>query len=698
MIRIGKSGAAWVVSRDGTLLYNPVAGLAGKPVAATFKGSGSINDLFASMLLGREGFTTYAADRIGDRPVAPGTRYAVYMPIQIGNTFWSVAVTSSEEELLASLNSFRNRLALMVGLVFVGGVLLSFAVARAWLVIREAEERRKADEALRESEARHRKILHTAMFGFWIVDLEGRLLEVNEAYGRMSGYGTGELIGMRTSELEDAGTAEGMSAHLQEILSGGESRFQTRHRRKDGSFFDVDVSTQYQPEQGGRVVAFLRDITARKRAEEVREAAYRISAAAESTGSLGEFFELAHEIVSTLVPAKNFYIALLDREACTLDFPYFVDEVDPRPAPRPLGRGLTEYVIRTGEPLLATPELFADLVERGEVEPLGAPSVDWLGAPLNVSGSTIGAVVVQTYTEGVRFTVSDREFLSFITSQLAMLVERKRTEAEVRQVLARNRELIEELDQRVKERTAQLTEANVELEAYSYSVAHELRSPLRAIDGFSARIARGYDERLDEEGRRLLGQVRRNAQRMGQLIDDLLALSNVGRTGLTFRAVEMSKAANEAFAHVLPDPASATRISLSVGELPEAWGDAALLRQVWVNLLSNAVKFSAGREIPEIRVAGSVEGGETVYRVSDNGVGFDEKYVEKLFGVFLRLHSMAEFEGTGVGLALVKRIVRRHGGRVWAEGAVGRGATFSFSLPARQAREGASTPEPAPSA
>jgi PAS domain S-box-containing protein len=237
-----------------------------------------------------------------------------------------------------------------------------------------------------------------------------------------------------------------------------------------------------------------------------------------------------------------------------------------------------------------------------------------------------------------------------------------------------------ELEEQVKERTASLAEANAELEAFSYSVSHELRTPLRAIDGYSAMIAQEYVPLLDDEGRRLFGQVRWNAQRMGQLIDDLLAFSRAGRADLTFGDVDMAGSAKAAFAQVVPDPDSRSRISLSVGGLPQGRGDPALLRRVWENLLSNAVKFSSGRERPEIRVEGSIENGEAVYRVRDNGVGFDMKYVDKLFGVFQRLQGTHEFEGTGVGLAVVRRVVVRHGGRVWAEAELGRGATFSFTL------------------
>ena len=244
-----------------------------------------------------------------------------------------------------------------------------------------------------------------------------------------------------------------------------------------------------------------------------------------------------------------------------------------------------------------------------------------------------------------------------------------------------------ELEERVAARTAALEQANKELESFSYSVSHDLRAPLRAIDGFSRILQEEYDEVLGEDGRRYTGTITKNAVRMGQLISDILDFSRMSRSEIAAAPVDMTGLAREVYQEVR-DAASAERnIVLRMAGLPAASGDLALLRQVWVNLLSNAVKYSGPRAEAVIEVGSSVDGGENTYWVKDNGVGFDMRYMDKLFGVFQRLHSAEEFEGTGIGLAIVKRIVTRHGGRVWAESKPGEGTAIYFILPAERVEQ-----------
>ncbi|MFZ6639658.1 sensor histidine kinase [Undibacterium sp. TC4M20W] len=228
------------------------------------------------------------------------------------------------------------------------------------------------------------------------------------------------------------------------------------------------------------------------------------------------------------------------------------------------------------------------------------------------------------------------------------------------------------LEQRVAERTA-------DLESFSYSVSHDLRAPLRAIDGFGRMLEEDYAAQLDSSALRYLSVIRKNSQRMGMLIDDLLAFSRLGRQDVHKFDLDMTALVREAIHESLQQTENAPEIILD--KLPAALADRALLKQAWLNLLSNAIKYSSKAEKPAVQISGVIEGDEIVYAVKDNGVGFNMEYYDKLFGVFQRLHHSSEFSGTGVGLAIVQRVLKRHGGRIWAESSLNQGATFFFSLP-----------------
>lgn len=293
--------------------------------------------------------------------------------------------------------------------------------------------------------------------------------------------------------------------------------------------------------------------------------------------------------------------------------------------------------------------------------------------------------MVQGFEEGAvdyLFKPLDREITRAKVAVLLKLQLQKKELMEKNQSLEQATRQIDQLNKELLSNMEQLKTVNEDLESFSYSVSHDLRAPLRALISYSQILEEDFHDKLEEEAKALLDRIKYNSNRMNTLINDLLTFSKMGRKQLIKMEINTAELVKKVIADIAESHQHNAVIKVNV--LQQAYGDPSLMQQVWVNLIDNAVKYSSKKEQPEIEIGCEQQGEEIIFTVKDNGAGFDMKYADKLFGVFQRLHSLKDFEGTGVGLATVQRIIKRHGGRIWADAKENEGATFSFTLPVQK--------------
>jgi PAS domain S-box-containing protein len=497
--------------------------------------------------------------------------------------------------------------------------------------------RQHSEQSLRESEKRYRRLFDSNPLPMWVYDLETlRFLAVNKAAIQGYGYSQKEFLSMTIKDIRPAEDIPALLNVVGNISPGLEVAGIWRHRKKDGTVIDVEITTHSLIFDERRAeIVLANDITERKRNEEM---IVRLASIVESSEDAIFSKNLDGVITSWNQGAERLYgYSATEVMSCSVSMLMATDRKEELSLI--LGR------LRRGESI----EHFETTRLKKSGEQI---DVSLTVSPIkNSSGAIIGA---STIARGI--------------------TERKRAEEQIRR-------LNETLEQRVAERTTQLLAANKELEAFSYSVSHDLRAPLRHINGFSQALLEDYADKLDEEGKGYLREVRAASREMAQLIDDVLQLARVTRSEMHSEVVNLSETARLVVAELHKGDAERA-VAVTVEEGIVARGDKRLLRIMFSNLLGNAWKFTSKREHAEIAFGQEREAsGETVYFVRDNGAGFDMAYASKLFGAFQRLHTANEFEGTGIGLATVQRIVNRHGGRVWAKGAIGQGATFYFTLP-----------------
>ncbi|MBI4990012.1 MAG: PAS domain S-box protein [Rhodocyclales bacterium] len=514
---------------------------------------------------------------------------------------------------------------------------LATALLVYWLVVRALRRQAEAERSLRDSEARFRAIFDHALDGIALAGTEDkRFVIANASFLRMTGYSPEEMPGLGISAIHPAADLPHVVAQFErqarrEIVLARDIPV----LRKDGSVFQADVNS-WPVTVGGKsyLLGVFRDVTERNRTEDqLRKLFLAVEQSPESI------------VITDLEPRIEYVNAAFTRVSG-----YSREEALGR-NPNMLQSGQTSAETHRG--------LWAALVA-GDI---------WQGELINKRKNG------EIYTEWASISPV-RQPDGRITHYLAVksdITERKRMDAE----LARHRDHLEEL---VNERTAALARANRELESFSYSISHDLRAPLRAINGFAQILIEDRRDSWKDEDRNHLDRIVLASNRMGQLIDDILEFSRISRAEFEMAAVDMGGLAQACLHDLAADYPAA---QVDIGGLPAATGDAAALRQVFANLIGNALKYSSKKDSPRIEIGAREAEGETVYFVRDNGAGFNMEYAQRLFGVFQRVHTDAEFPGTGVGLAIVKNIVERHGGRVWAEAAKDEGATFHFTLDGR---------------
>jgi PAS domain S-box-containing protein len=507
------------------------------------------------------------------------------------------------------------------------------------------DELARNERELRAASLYTRSLIEASLDPLVTISPEGKITDVNAATEKVTGKGRDELIG---TDFSDYFTEpdKARAGYRKVFLEGSVVDYPLAIRHRDGHVTDVLYNASvYRSGAGGvlGVFAAARDVTARKRAEEQLRESEASLAEAQRMAHLGNWnLDLVNDVLTW--SAEIYRIFEIDPEKFGATYEAFLAAI--HPDDRDMVNAAYAESLKTRAPYDIVHRL---LMKDGRVKYVNERCVTYFsedGRPLRSIG-----------------TVHD-------------ITERKLAEDEIR---ALNRDL----EQRVAARTAELAEANKELEGFAYSVSHDLRVPLRAIDGFSRILLEEYRDKLDAEGQRLLSIVRDNTRKMAQLIDDILAFSRTGRLAMSLSEVDMAELARRVFDDLKPTFAE-REVVLELRPLPPAHADRAMMERVFANLFTNAVKFTRSRPKAMIEVGSIASDKEDTYYVRDNGVGFDMQYVDKLFGVFQRLHGTEEFEGTGIGLAIVKRVISRHGGRVWAEGRLNEGATFYFTLPKRE--------------
>jgi PAS domain S-box-containing protein len=596
------------------------------------------------------------------------TRHVVWLPY--------VAIALAYGVILKFV--FEQSDAIFIEFIVTAVVLTALVIARQVMTM---QENAKANTAIIASEDRYRQLFESHPVPMWVYDHETlAFLQVNDAATDRYGFSREEFLGMTLKDIRPSGDIPALLADVSKRSQGFKDAASWVHRKKDGTLIDVEIRS-YGLVFDGRLaeIVLIDDVTERKRLQAESAIITEIIHGVASTSNLDELLDLIHRSIGKMLCAKNCFVALYDEETMLFSLPFFADQFDEAPPASEFLKTRTRYVFETEKPILMTAEISDSLVAQDQIKLVGTPPKSWLGTPLRTPTEVIGVLVVQNYEDENAYSERDLEFLKSVGNQVALAIDRKRAE------------------DKLKIFNEKLQRSNRELQDFAYVASHDLQEPLRKVQTFSDRLCTKYADKLEGDGLDYLERMRGAAERMRKLIQDLLIFSRVSSKAQPFVPVDLEEIAHEVLSD-LEVKIEETGAKVELRDLPTVEADPSQMRQLIQNLVGNALKFRRPDITPVVKITASTTNGNgageilsghfCTIRVEDNGIGFEEKYIDKIFTVFQRLHGRAEYEGSGIGLAVCRKIAERHRGSITAKSRPGEGSAFVITLPIEQSNSG----------